>query len=177
MYIAQIIGEAREGRVIGAQLIKFRIALKWVMPAASPDQWQLLRLEWERTPEMTMTEVANRLDVSVAAVSKRSRRELWTKADSPENVYSARAVAEAAVARLVKIVQTSPDDIAATKAAAILLDRTLGRVAAEQKEPLLRSPQDEAALEFPEWAKRPPPGSYQHPQGGQILTSEPSTSD
>ena len=142
------------------------------MPAASPDQWQLLRLEWEQTPEMTYTEVANRLGVSVVAVSKRSRRELWTKvAELDKVLLTPLAAAEAAIARLVKIVQTSKDDAAAVKAAAIILDRTMGRVTAEQKEPLVKTPEQETALEFPDWAKAPGRLGYKHASASDPLMS------
>jgi len=123
------------------------------MPIADPAEWKLARSDWELTPEMTLTEVAARLNVSIPVVSVRAKRELWTKVATPIGAiatFTPEQLAQIALGRLVKIAMESKDENAAARASIAILDRTLG-VPAQAKEPLAAPAEDVEAQEWPEW--------------------------
>ena len=49
------------------------------MPFAARESWEKARVEWESDPEMTFSQVAERLNVALPTVSIRARRECWAK--------------------------------------------------------------------------------------------------
>ena len=49
------------------------------MPAADPALWRQLRIEWESSPDLTLRDVARRLNVSAPTVTQRARKEMWAK--------------------------------------------------------------------------------------------------
>jgi predicted transcriptional regulator len=118
--------------------------------------WLDLRREWEDNPKMTMAEVAKRLGVSQAAVAKHVKKEGWAKVvvtDIDRVVYSPRQLAEIAIRSLVRAATQTQDPAAAVKAAMALLDRTMGRVVAEQTMPLIPPDIDAESQQWPEWLK------------------------
>ena len=123
------------------------------MPFADPAAWREARIQWEVTPEMTLTDVAQRLDVAIPTVSIRARRETWVKADviDPERLnYTPRQLVEVAVRALVRAASQTKDVGAAVKAAGMLLDRAMGRVVVEQTTPLLTPTLPEPQEPFPD---------------------------
>jgi len=126
------------------------------MPKADPEQWKEARIQWE-TSEMTFSEVAAALHVAIPTVSLRARRELWVKSDVVQLdkvSYSPRQLTEIAMRALVRAALQTRDTASAVKAASLILDRTLGRVVAEQTVALLKPDLDaEESAAWPEWLK------------------------
>ena len=123
------------------------------MPKADPAQWKEARHRWETT-ELTYSEVASMLNVSVPTVSLRARRELWLKSEvvQLDRVnYSPRELVEMSLRALVRAANQTYDMASAVKAAGMILDRTMGKVAAVQTTPMLPSEAEQAAQEWPEW--------------------------
>jgi len=125
--------------------------------AVDKELWRTLRAEWETSPKMTQVDVAVRLGITSQAVGKHIRQEGWTKyvvADVDHIAYSPRQLTEIAIRSLVRICTQTQDHVAAARAAATLLERTMGRVTAEQTTPLLKPDLDaEESAAWPEWLK------------------------
>lgn len=49
------------------------------MPRNTKEAWSAARLEWECDPEMTLTQVAEKLNVKLGTVSERATRDGWLK--------------------------------------------------------------------------------------------------
>ena len=139
------------------------------MPAASPEAWALARHQWESDPNVTITDVANSLGVSIPTVSIRRKREMWVRLDHVDigDVgVDPLVVAQQAIQRLQRLMLESKDENIVLKAARELLDRTMGKPqpAPELPPGAPATSRDaalaQAAMEFPDWAKRPQPGSY-----------------
>lgn len=126
------------------------------MPKADPAQWKEARSQWEGT-DMTYSEVAKQLGVAVPTVTLRAKREMWVKSDviDVQRInYTPRQLAEIAVRTLVRACNQTRDPAAAVKAAGMLLDRTMGRVAAVQEAPMLPPEMPEGTPkpnEWPDW--------------------------
>lgn len=123
---------------------------------ADPAQWKEARRRWETT-EMSYSEIAAVLNVSVPTVSLRARKELWLKGDVVQLDkinYSPREMVEISIRALVRAANQTYDIASAVKASGMLLDRALGKVAAEQTVPLLPP---EASPEEPQEGMLPPP--------------------
>ena len=127
----------RSGRRSSPALAAEKLAFD--MPKADPALWLTLRSEWEST-DLSLSDVAARLDVSVPTVSLRAKRECWVKQDVVQLnriSYTPKQMVEAAIGALMRAVNQTHDHASAIKAAGMLLDRTMGRVASEQTTPLL----------------------------------------
>lgn len=134
------------------------------MPAAAPEAWENARMQWELMPEMSITTVAQQLNVAIPTVSIRAKREGWSKVvvvDAELPAQTCVALAASALRRLNRIVEHSTDDNIATRAAAIILGYTLGRPTSAGALP---APGDDPSQGWPEWltARRL---AYQEQQG------------
>lgn len=141
------------------------------MPKADPESWRHARTQWELLPDMTLTEVAASLNVSIPTVSQRATRDGWRKVapiriDLPPQ--TAAELATIAMRRLATLCDTTKDEHVAIKAASVILDHTLGKPS-EARAPL--QPLPETEQDWPEWltARRL---AYQEGQGASQETLE-----
>jgi hypothetical protein len=127
------------------------------MPRADPERWRALRIAYESDPDLSLSDVAMQLGVAVPTVSLRAKRELWMKGDVVQlerlDTYDPHRATEIAFRALVRAANQTYDMASAVKAAGMILDRTLGKVAAEQTTPLLAPGDvpDPRALPTPDW--------------------------
>lgn len=124
------------------------------MPVVDKALWRTLRAEWETSPKMTAVDVAARLGITSQAVGKHIKKEGWAKyvvADLDHIEYSPRQLAEIAIRSLVRAATQTQDIATAVKASMALLDRTMGRVAAEQAAPLIPPDELEGLPSEDEW--------------------------
>jgi hypothetical protein len=148
------------------------------MPASTPEKWCEVRTKWENTPEMTLTQAAESLDVSLPVVSLRARRECWAKVevvDLERLSHTPQEVVEAAIHRLMRICTEARDDNVALKAATVLLDRVLGRPAV-QAQPMLTTEGLSPAGAWPEWLTQRRLAYQENPQEPEprLQAAEPS---
>ena len=127
------------------------------MPKVDPARWLAARHEWESSLDVSYTDIAAKLGTSIPTVALRARRELWVRRDEVVDLtvinYSPRQLTEIAMRTLVRAALQTKDTASAVKAAGMILDRTMGRVVAEQTKPMLPADIENEENQWPEWLR------------------------